>query len=74
MDIKLTLIVVLFCLNNFSLERWGRCNILWTTDVLVYFGMSLFSVKLVGNLYFNYVAIGLIEIPAYAFGPVLLDK
>uniref|UniRef100_A0AC35GAE4 Organic cation transporter protein n=1 Tax=Panagrolaimus sp. PS1159 TaxID=55785 RepID=A0AC35GAE4_9BILA len=49
-------------------------SFLWTTDVLVYFGMSLFSVKLVGNHYFNYVAIGLIEIPAYAFGPILLDK
>uniref|UniRef100_A0AC34QH00 Major facilitator superfamily (MFS) profile domain-containing protein n=1 Tax=Panagrolaimus sp. JU765 TaxID=591449 RepID=A0AC34QH00_9BILA len=36
--------------------------------------MSLFSVSLVGNRFFNYVAIGLIEIPAVAAGPILLDK
>lgn len=49
-------------------------SFIWTTDVLVYFGTSLFSVKLIGNQYFNYIAIGLIEIPAVAAGPFLLEK
>uniref|UniRef100_A0A7E4VB51 MFS domain-containing protein n=1 Tax=Panagrellus redivivus TaxID=6233 RepID=A0A7E4VB51_PANRE len=47
---------------------------IWATDVLVYFGMSLFSVQLAGNRYWNYIAMGLIEIPAYIVGPVMLDK
>ena len=49
-------------------------SFIWTTDVLVYFGTSLFSVKLIGNQYFNYISIGLIEIPAVAAGPFLLEK
>ena len=36
--------------------------------------MSLFSTTLVGNPYWNFVLSGAIEIPAYLFSPILMNK
>ncbi|VDK50847.1 unnamed protein product [Cylicostephanus goldi] len=45
---------------------------LWTCDNFIYFGLSLYSTHLAGNAYANYLLLGLVELPAYIVGPVLL--
>lgn len=41
---------------------------------LVYFGLSLNSVTLSGNKYFNFIIVSLVEIPGYYLGLVTIDK
>lgn len=43
-------------------------------NALVYFGLSLNSVSLSGNQYFNFVLVSLVEIPGYYLGLVIIDK
>lgn len=43
-------------------------------NALVYFGLSLNSVSLSGNKYFNFVLVSLVEIPGYYLGLVTIDK
>ncbi|PIO58113.1 hypothetical protein TELCIR_20457, partial [Teladorsagia circumcincta] len=45
-----------------------------TCDNFVYFGLSLYSTQLAGNPYTNYLLLGLVELPAYIAGPILLEK
>ncbi|KAK0423687.1 hypothetical protein QR680_008278 [Steinernema hermaphroditum] len=47
---------------------------LWSCDTFVYYGLSLFSTRLAGNRYVNYMLSGLVELPAYGIAPILLDK
>ncbi|XGW08491.1 hypothetical protein V3C99_011096 [Haemonchus contortus] len=47
---------------------------LWTCDNFVYFGLSLYSTKLAGDPYTNYLLMGLVELPAYIAGPIALEK
>ncbi|TKR96373.1 hypothetical protein L596_010401 [Steinernema carpocapsae] len=47
---------------------------LWSCDTFVYYGLSLFSTRLAGNRYVNYMLSGLVELPAYGIAPVLLDR
>lgn len=43
-------------------------------NALVYFGLSLNSVSLSGNQYFNFVLVSIVEIPGYYLGLVTIDK
>ncbi|CAI4228267.1 unnamed protein product [Auanema sp. JU1783] len=47
---------------------------LWTCDNFIYFGLSLYSTQLAGNVYLNYILMGVVELPAYVFVPYSLDK
>jgi OCT family organic cation transporter-like MFS transporter 4/5 len=47
---------------------------LWLTDTLLYYGLSLYSSDLAGDIYVNYVLSGLIEVPSYLLSPYLLNK
>lgn len=46
----------------------------FAVNALVYFGLSLNSVTLSGNKYFNFVIVSLVEIPGYYLGLVTIDK
>lgn len=48
--------------------------ILWCSDVFIYFGLSLYSTTLAGNMYLNYLVMGLVELPAYFFTPWSLQR
>lgn len=43
-------------------------------NALVYFGLSLNSVSLSGNQYFNFVLVSIVEIPGYYLGLVTIDR
>lgn len=43
-------------------------------NALVYFGLSLNSVSLSGNQYFNFILVSLVEIPGYYLGLITIDK
>jgi OCT family organic cation transporter-like MFS transporter 4/5 len=43
-------------------------------NALVYFGLSLNSVSLSGNKYFNFVLVSLVEIPGYYLGYIAIEK
>ena len=45
-----------------------------TCDSFIYFGLSLYSTQLAGNIYTNYLAMGIIELPAYIITPITLEK
>uniref|UniRef100_A0A914Y2W2 Major facilitator superfamily (MFS) profile domain-containing protein n=1 Tax=Panagrolaimus superbus TaxID=310955 RepID=A0A914Y2W2_9BILA len=47
---------------------------LWITDMLLYNAMSLISTSLAGDAYLNYLFSGIIEIPAYTFIPLLINR
>ncbi|CAI4221426.1 unnamed protein product [Auanema sp. JU1783] len=46
----------------------------WVGDTFVYFALSLFSTSLAGNVYLNYVLLGLVELPASICAPALMEK
>jgi MFS transporter, OCT family, solute carrier family 22 (organic cation transporter), member 4/5 len=55
----------------------GRLLILlynFAINALVYFGLSLNSVSLSGDKYFNFVLVSLVEIPGYYLGYVAIEK
>ncbi len=39
----------------------------WLTATMCYYGLSFSSVKLVGDIYINFVLSAVIEIPSYIF-------
>ncbi|CAO1419531.1 unnamed protein product [Diamesa tonsa] len=43
-------------------------------NALVYFGLSLNSVSLSGNKYFNFILVSLIELPGYYLGFIAMEK
>lgn len=59
---RVMLLRILILLYNFAI------------NALVYFGLSLNSVSLSGNKYFNFVLVSLVEIPGYYVGLVAIDK
>ncbi|XP_047990792.1 organic cation transporter protein-like [Leguminivora glycinivorella] len=55
----------------------SRClvsPIWWITNTLVYYGMNINAVNLVGNSYMNFVAVAAVEIPGYWTAILLLDR
>lgn len=59
---KVMCLRVLILLYNFAI------------NALIYFGLSLNSVSLSGNQYFNFVLVSIVEIPGYYLGLVSIDK
>ncbi|CAI4221438.1 unnamed protein product [Auanema sp. JU1783] len=47
---------------------------LWICDTFIYFGLSLYSTHLAGNVYVNYLLMGLVEVPAYILSPIAMNK
>ncbi|XP_075975362.1 organic cation transporter protein-like [Anticarsia gemmatalis] len=56
------------------LSRCVVSPVWWITNTLVYYGMNINAVNLVGNSYLNYVAVAAIEIPGYWTAILLLDR
>ncbi|CRK90273.1 CLUMA_CG003984, isoform A [Clunio marinus] len=46
----------------------------FAVNALIYFGLSLNSVSLSGNKYFNFVLVSLVEIPGYYVGLLAIEK
>ncbi|XP_078576449.1 organic cation transporter protein-like isoform X1 [Branchiostoma floridae x Branchiostoma japonicum] len=70
---KLYTFVDLFRTPN--LRKW-TLNIFfnWVVNTFVYYGISLNTAALSGNLYLNFAISGFIEIPAYLISIIILDK
>uniref|UniRef100_A0A7I4Y840 MFS domain-containing protein n=1 Tax=Haemonchus contortus TaxID=6289 RepID=A0A7I4Y840_HAECO len=47
---------------------------LWNCDTFIYFGLSLYSTHFAGNIYLNYLLVGLVEIPAYILSPMAMNR
>lgn len=56
------------------LRRCFTTPILWMTTVFIYYGLSINSVTLTGNMYLNYIAISAIEIPGFWTAVLVLDR
>lgn len=59
---------------NIFKARIFICSILWFSNVLVYFGMSLNSVLLGGDKYINFILVAAIEIPGVFLPLVTMDR
>lgn len=46
----------------------------WSANAFVYYGLSLSSVNLSGNKYFNFILVALIAIPGYATAQYTMNK
>ncbi|XP_066909702.1 organic cation transporter protein [Halyomorpha halys] len=51
-----------------------NCSFCWATNAFVYYGLSLYSVVIGGNKYFNFVLVSFIEIPGYSLSPFIINK
>lgn len=56
------------------LLRVANCSFCWLTNTFVYYGLSLNSVTLAGNKYYNFTFSNLIEIPAHLLALLLVNK
>lgn len=56
------------------LFRVANCSFCWLTNTFVYYGLSLNSVTLAGNKYYNFTFSNLIEIPAHLLALFLVNK
>lgn len=56
------------------LIRLANCSLAWISCTFVYYGLTMHSVGISGNVYVNFIAVSLIEIPAYVLANVLLNK
>ncbi|KAK7602883.1 hypothetical protein V9T40_006857 [Parthenolecanium corni] len=56
------------------LFRLIRCTFLWVTCTLIYYGLSINSVELIGNKYLNFILTCSIDIPAIILTGVILNK
>ncbi|XP_045459848.1 organic cation transporter protein-like [Melitaea cinxia] len=56
------------------LRRCCTTPIYWIATTFIYYGLSINSVSLSGNMYLNYVLTSLIEIPGYFTAYLILDK
>ncbi|KAJ1346852.1 hypothetical protein KIN20_001763 [Parelaphostrongylus tenuis] len=64
-EIRVHKIFIVYCLVQLYL---------WTCDNFIYFGLSLYSTRLAGNTYVNYLLMGAVEMPAYVLSPIFLEK
>lgn len=54
--------------------RIANCSLSWIVTVLVYYGLSLNSVLLAGNKYFNFILIAFVEIPGFFLPCLTMDR
>lgn len=66
--------VMLVLKSKKLLLRVANCSFCWLTNTFVYYGLSLSSVTLAGNKYYNFTLSNLIEIPAHLFALLLVNK
>ncbi|XP_075979428.1 organic cation transporter protein-like [Anticarsia gemmatalis] len=55
-------------------RRLVTCSFLWITCTFVYYGLSINSVSLAGNMYVNFMLVAFIEIPANFCCLFVLDR
>lgn len=55
-------------------KRLFVCSFLWITCTFVYYGLSINSVSLAGNMYVNFMLVGFVEIPANFVCLLVLDR
>lgn len=56
------------------LRRCCTTPIWWITTTFIYYGLSINSVSLSGNMYLNYIATCAVEIPGYWTAVLVLDR
>ncbi|XP_032512230.2 organic cation transporter protein-like [Danaus plexippus] len=56
------------------LRRCCTTPVYWIATTFIYYGLSINSVSLSGNMYFNYILTTFIEIPGYWTAYLLLDR
>ncbi|XP_017774915.1 PREDICTED: organic cation transporter protein-like isoform X2 [Nicrophorus vespilloides] len=56
------------------LFRLINCSFAWCCCTFVYYGLTMHSVSISGNLYSNFIAVAFIEMPAYLVSYCTLDK
>lgn len=59
--------------SRIIMTRVCICSFWWMTLTFTYYGLSINSVSLAGNMYVNYILTALVEIPGYAVSVLTLD-
>lgn len=59
--------------SRIIMTRVCICSFWWITVTFTYYGLSINSVSLAGNMYVNYILTALVEIPGYALSVLTLD-
>lgn len=59
--------------SRIIMTRVCICSFWWITVTFTYYGLSINSVSLAGNMYINYILTALVEIPGYALSVLTLD-
>ncbi|XP_014287987.1 organic cation transporter protein [Halyomorpha halys] len=59
--------------TRIMLLRFLNCSYCWITNTFVFYGLSLSSVAIAGNKYFNFILVSFIEIPAYVITWLVID-
>lgn len=59
--------------SRIIMSRVCICSFWWITVTFTYYGLSINSVSLAGNMYVNYILTALVEIPGYALSVLTLD-
>lgn len=74
-EVKTTRYTLLDVFRNFRLAMYTLCmSFLWMAISLVYYGLTLSAGELAGNRYFNIFLSGMVEMPAYLFSFIMLQK
>ncbi|XP_049872645.1 organic cation transporter protein-like [Pectinophora gossypiella] len=60
--------------SKIIMSRVAVCSFVWITTTFTYYGLSINSVSLAGNMYINYILTALVEIPGYALSVLTLDR
>ncbi|KAM3968293.1 organic cation transporter protein [Aphomia sociella] len=60
--------------SKVMLRRCCTTPVMWITTTFIYYGLSINSVSLSGNMYINYIAVVAIEIPGYWTAVLILDR
>ncbi|KAJ2951333.1 hypothetical protein O0L34_g5734 [Tuta absoluta] len=56
------------------LRRVGTTPVWWITMTFVYYGLSINSIGLSGNMYLNYIYVSAIEVPGFFTAVLVLDR
>lgn len=59
--------------SRILMTRVCICSFWWITVTLTYYGLSINSVSLAGNMYVNFILTALVEIPGYVMSVLTLD-
>ncbi|XP_049872919.1 organic cation transporter protein-like [Pectinophora gossypiella] len=60
--------------SRILMQRVLICSFVWITTTFTYYGLSINSVSLAGNMYINYILTSLVEIPGYIVSVYVLDR